>query len=83
MTTQEIRDALDQYRVGMADAIHGMADNRGLDSLNLTADQYKALIIEEAEWCEKHATHPVVVGTDEATTETRHAQAMRDIAAKI
>jgi hypothetical protein len=47
---EAIRMALTDYLPDQVRVIHGMADNRGLDSKNLTVDDYRALIIEEAEF---------------------------------
>lgn len=81
MTKEQIERALIAYQPDQLDVIKQMASNRDLDPDNLTEAQYKALIMEEANFSQMVAKH--TSDADEIETHQQYAQALKAIADAI
>jgi hypothetical protein len=82
MTHSEIEKALTAYHEDQTKVFRMMAGERGLDYDKLTPEEYRLLIIEEAEWSEKIARSPACP-PDEAEEDRKYAKDLREIASKI
>lgn len=81
MTKEQIERALIAYRPDQLDVIKSMAANRDLDPDNLTEAQYKALIMEEADFSQTVANH--TGDAEEIEENRRYSQALKTIADAI
>ena len=79
-TIGEVKRTLKRVAEDQVDVIHQMADERGLDSENLTLRQYKKLVAEEATFSYDCTDHD---DAEEERDATRYRDRLLGIAKRI